>query len=83
MAHISPNPANGIIRIDIQTTETGRTQLELLNLLGEKIAMISDGELKPGIHSFWFNTRNVAAATYFLRLTTPTVVRLQRIDIQK
>jgi len=82
MAH-NPNPANGIIHIDIQTTEFGRTQLSLMNLLGAKVVSISDGELKPGAHSFDFNSQNLSAGSYFLLLETPTVRRLERMDIEK
>src|SRR5258708_23695031 len=76
MAH-NPNPANGIIHIDIQTTELGRTQLLVMNLLGARVATISDGELKPGAHSFDFNAQNLSAGAYFLLMQTPTVRRLE------
>jgi hypothetical protein len=83
IAHVKPNPANGIIHIDIQTTETGRTQLSLMNILGQKISSISDGELKPGSHSFDFNTKDLSAGSYFLLLQTPTVRRLERVEVEK
>jgi hypothetical protein len=83
IAHVNPNPSNGIIHIDIQTTETGRTQLSLMNLLGQKISSISDGELRPGNHSFDFNTKDLSAGSYFLLLQTPTVRRLERADVEK
>ncbi len=83
MAHVTPNPSKGIIHIDIQTTEVGRTQLSIMNLLGEKVAAISDGELKPGAHSFEFNSAKLSAGSYFLLLQTPTVRRLERVDVEK
>jgi hypothetical protein len=83
MAHVTPNPSNGMIHIDIQTTESGRTQLAVMNLLGVQVAVISDGELKTGMHSFDFNTNGLAAGSYFLLLQTPTVRRLERIDVEK
>jgi hypothetical protein len=81
--HINPNPANGIIHIEIQTIETGRMRLELMNLLGMKVVSISDGELKPGLHSFDLNTHDLSAGSYFLTLATPTVRRMERVDIEK
>jgi hypothetical protein len=83
MAHVNPNPANGIIHIEIQTTEIGRTQLYVMNLLGQKIATISDGELKPGAHSFDFNSGSLAAGSYFLTFATATVRRIERVDLEK
>ena len=83
MAQIKPNPANGIIHIDIQTSEVGRTELDIMNLLGQKIATISDGKLKPGAHSFDFDTKDVSAGAYFLLMQTPTIRKLERIDVEK
>ena len=80
---VNPNPSNGIIHIDIQTTESGRTQLQLFNLLGQKVGTISDGELKPGLHTFDFDSHNLNSGSYFLTLTTPTVRRMERVDIAK
>jgi hypothetical protein len=78
-----PNPSNGIIHIDLQTTELGRTQLGVMNLLGQKVATISDGELNPGTHSFDFNTGNLSTGSYFLLLQTPGVRKLERVDVEK
>ncbi len=83
IASINPNPANGIIHIEIQTTETGRTKLDLLNLLGQKVAMISDDDLKPGLHSFDFNPHGLSGGSYFIVLTTPTSRKMQRVEIEK
>jgi WD40 repeat protein len=79
----TPNPTSGNIHIDIQTLEVGRTQLAVMNLLGAKVANISDGELKPGAHTFDFNTKDLSAGSYFILLQTPTIRRLERIDVQK
>jgi hypothetical protein len=83
IAHIKPNPSKGIIHINIQTSEIGRTQLSIMNLLGEKIASVSDRELAPGSHSFEFDSKNLSAGSYFLLLQTPTVRRLERVDVEK
>ncbi len=80
---ISPNPSNGMIHIGIQTTESGRTRIALMNLLDEKVATISDGELSPGAHSFNFNTSKLSTGSYFLMVQTPSMRRLQRMDVQR
>ena len=80
---VNPNPSNGIIHIEIRTTQAGRTQVELLNLLGEKVATISDGELKPGVHDFDYDPRDRSAGSYFMVLTTPSARKMARVDLQK
>ncbi|MFI5263923.1 MAG: hypothetical protein ACHQM6_05355, partial [Candidatus Kapaibacterium sp.] len=83
MAHISPNPSGSIVNIDIQTIEKGRTILEVQNLLGQKIATIYEGEISEGRHSFQWNTGGISGGTYYLTMITPTVRRMQRIEIAK
>ena len=82
-AHINPNPASGTAHIEIETIEKGRTQLTVMNLLGQKVATIWDGELEPGQHSFEFKTNDLASGSYFFTLTTPTVRTMQRLDVAK
>ncbi|MBS1904945.1 MAG: choice-of-anchor D domain-containing protein [Bacteroidetes bacterium] len=83
IARVSPNPSEKISQIDIQTIENGRTVLRITDLLGSPVTTIFDGELKPGTHTFQINTAGLSAGSYYLTLTTPTVQRLQRIDIVK
>ncbi|MDP4228849.1 MAG: SBBP repeat-containing protein [Bacteroidota bacterium] len=83
LAHINPNPANGIIHVEISTIESGRTQLAVMNLLGQHMATLSDGELKPGSHSFDLDTKYLSAGSYFITLTTPTVRRMEMIGVVK
>ncbi|MDP4228850.1 MAG: T9SS type A sorting domain-containing protein, partial [Bacteroidota bacterium] len=83
LAHINPNPANGIIHVEINTIESGRTQVAVMNLLGQHVATLSDGELKPGSHSFDLDTKYLSAGSYFITLITPTVRRMERVDIVK
>ena len=53
------------------------------DLLGQKVATISDGELRPGSHAFDFDSHNLSAGSYFLLMQTPTVRRMERVDLQK
>ncbi len=80
---ISPNPSKSITHIEIQTTEKGRTQLEVMNLLGLKVATIWDSELQTGSHSFDFKTSDLPSGSYFVVMTTPSVRRIERIDVAK
>jgi hypothetical protein len=83
IAHITPNPSNSNVTIEIQTTESGRTQLAVMNLLGQQVASVFDGELTPGAHSFVFNTNGLSSGSYFLMFATPTVRKMERMDVAK
>ena len=76
ITRITPNPTSSEIYIDVLTVETGRTQLRITNILGEQVATLFDGELKPGLHTFNFSSAKFSAGSYYLTLRTPTVNRL-------
>jgi subtilisin-like proprotein convertase family protein len=69
----SPNPSNGSTDITWQMPEQGEAQLELYDLLGNRIAIISKGVTSVGIHSekLDFNAYGLSAGAYILRLKTP------------
>jgi hypothetical protein len=83
MSSIVPNPTSNSAHIEIQTIEKGRTELTVTNLLGQTVATLFDGEIEPGIHDFQLSTTNLSAGSYFLTLRTPTVRKIQRLDIAK
>jgi hypothetical protein len=61
------------------TSSTGA----IVNGMHHIVATLSDGELKPGSHTFDFNSSGLAAGSYFLTLVTPTVRRIERVDVEK
>ncbi|HET9135913.1 MAG TPA: choice-of-anchor D domain-containing protein [Candidatus Kapabacteria bacterium] len=83
MSSIVPNPTSNTARIEIQTIEKGRTQLTVTNILGQTVTTLFDGEIEPGTHDFTLSTSGLSAGSYFLTLRTPTVRKIQRLDIAK
>ena len=68
-----PNPFTELISLALQVHAPVHVELEMLNLLGQRIVTIATGELLPGHHRFsWDATdaqgESVAAGLYFVRL---------------
>lgn len=72
MLKAMPNPAVGSTTISYQMPETGEMQLELYNLLGERISVLAKGKETIGWHNVEvdFNSLSLAEGAYFVKLTT-------------
>ncbi|MFN8359951.1 MAG: choice-of-anchor D domain-containing protein [Candidatus Kapaibacterium sp.] len=76
---ITPNDiGNGTPVITFYTPETGMIELSLVNFLGESIRLFS-GNCTIGNYSLPLATDRLPAGVYFVRMTTPTEVRTERI----
>ena len=69
------------LSVTIGLIEPGETRLSLLDLRGERVALIADGPMDPGERSATIDVRGLATGTYFLLLETPTGRLLQPVVI--
>jgi subtilisin-like proprotein convertase family protein len=72
MLKAMPNPASGSTTISYQMPETGDMQLELYNMLGERISILEKGKETTGWHTtdVDFNSLGLGEGAYFVKLTT-------------
>jgi chitinase len=64
-----PNPFNPNTTIAFSLPRAGRVNLTVLNLLGQEVATLVDGERQPGEHTVAFNGSQFPSGVYFYRLT--------------
>ena len=79
-----PNPFNPSTIIPYQLPAAARVRLEVFNLLGQRVAMLVDGQQPAGFHSAqWDGTdatgRAVGAGVYLYRLQSGSMVATQRM----
>ena len=60
-----PNPFSQSTTIHFTSEERGFAQVTVVNLLGNEVARLFDGELEAGEHSFEWDALGAAAGTYF------------------
>ena len=65
-----PNPFNAATVISLTVPAASEISLEVYNILGEKTAVLFDGEINAGVHNFIWNAKNTASGVYFYRLAT-------------
>lgn len=73
IAHF-PNPVNGTITVRIFLGSSNDVTLEVLDLLGQRVATLQDGYLMPGAHERYWSPDGAASGIYFLRCTLDGVV---------
>jgi hypothetical protein len=54
-ANVYPNPFNGNVTINVTTLSEGPVTIEIVNMLGEKVAVISNTTLAAGNYTFTWN----------------------------
>jgi photosystem II stability/assembly factor-like uncharacterized protein len=60
-----PNPFTQSTTITLTTPASGVAELSVVNLLGEEVARLYDGELGAGEHSFTWNANGFPPGTYW------------------
>ncbi|MEJ5286290.1 MAG: hypothetical protein CH6_2503 [Candidatus Kapaibacterium sp.] len=67
-----PNPLTSDLTISFYAIERGRTQVKLVNNLGEIISIPFDKFVEPGFNYFRINKSQLSSSLYHLILETPT-----------
>ncbi|MFC2130363.1 SBBP repeat-containing protein [Bacteroidota bacterium] len=64
--NIYPNPTNGLINIEYSVDSPGNVSLELYDILGNKVAIITEGYKTISNHIIQFNTDNISNGVYYI-----------------
>ncbi len=83
-----PNPFNAGTVISIALPEAGNANLEIYNVLGQKVATLYDGFLSAGSHNFSWNSlgnqnQQLSTGMYFYRLTVGDQVATKKMVMIK
>ena len=79
---VSPNPAKGMMNIQLTMPQTGNANISILNLYGQKLQEIKNSILVKGKHNFDVQTQHFPAGTYFLQLNTKQATSTIKIILQ-
>lgn len=77
----SPHPVQDRAKVSYTLPTSGSVTLEVFDLLGRRTATLVNREQTEGYHSVDFSARDLAAGTYFLRLTTTSGTSTQKITV--
>jgi len=83
LAQNYPNPFNPSTVIEFSLPEQANVQLEVFNILGEKVADLVNTEMQPGVHKVDFNGEGLASGLYIYRLTAGDVNLVRKMMLLK
>jgi hypothetical protein len=83
-----PNPFNPTTHIKFALPKAGAVQLDIFNILGQRVISLIDGELPAGHHTVsWdgedINGNQVASGVYFCRLKTDNFEQTRKMQLLK
>ncbi len=77
-----PNPSHGITCIPVSLTKNCKGSIKLLNMLGEEIALIYQGEMNHGEKNYFLNSLGIAAGAYMICVETPEGRLTQKLMVR-
>jgi hypothetical protein len=79
-----PNPFNPSTQIRFSVPKDGFTSLKVLNILGQEVATLFEGNAKSGnILEITFNAKNLSSGIYFARLQQEGKISIQKMNLIK
>ncbi len=78
-----PNPFNPSTLITVDIPSEGKYVLEVYNVLGEKVAELTNGLLKAGTHQFTFSGANLSSGVFIYSLRGDNVSMSKKMVLMK
>jgi hypothetical protein len=78
-----PNPFNATTIINFNLPVGDHVNIDIFNIMGQKIQTLADGDLSAGPHSVTWNASNSASGIYFYRLSVGKIVVSRRMTLLK
>ncbi len=78
-----PNPFNPVTTIKFDLPQTADVQLEVFNLLGQKVMTLVSGSMQAGTHQVNFDAQNLASGMYIYRIEAANFVSTKKMMLIK
>ncbi|HWF44641.1 MAG TPA: T9SS type A sorting domain-containing protein, partial [Candidatus Kapabacteria bacterium] len=79
----TPNPVVQVANITLATPQTGTVSLRVIDMLGRPVAILYDGVLGDGLHTFEWNAAGSPIGSYYLEAVSSQGTFVQRIELIK
>ncbi|MEM8559840.1 MAG: T9SS type A sorting domain-containing protein [Bacteroidota bacterium] len=76
-----PNPATTEATLDLALPESGPIRVEVLDLLGRRVALLAEGDQPAGYVTLRLRTDRLAAGSYFIRLQAGDEEAVARLTV--
>lgn len=78
-----PNPFNPTTQIRFELPESGHVQLEVFNMMGQRVATLVNESRSVGVHTVTFDASSLSSGMYIYRLQAGSTVLMQKMTLLK
>ncbi|AXI99417.1 Por secretion system C-terminal sorting domain-containing protein [Cyclonatronum proteinivorum] len=78
-----PNPFNPTTNISFALPQSGHAQLEVFDMLGQRVAVLVNETLSAGAHTAVFDASNLSSGVYLYRLQAGNQVQTRKLTVVK
>ena len=78
-----PNPFNPTTEISFSVPSATHVKLEIFNVMGQKVAMLADGQFEAGEHTVQWDGSDASSGVYFYRLQADDLVDTKKMVLLK
>ena len=82
VTRVYPNPAVGTANLEVSLENAANVRVDVLNTLGQLVHSMDDTHFNSGNHQMSFNTSDLKAGVYVLRVVVNGVPTTQSLIIQ-
>ena len=79
---IAPNPTEGSATLHLNLLQNEELQIEVLNLLGERVSFVAAGMQAAGTHKFDLQTETFAKGVYFVKVQGQSENHVVKLVVQ-
>lgn len=76
-----PNPFNPHTTIEFGIREKSNVNITVLNLIGEKVALLLNEEKEAGNYKLIFDASNLTSGVYFYRIKTDNFIQIKKMIV--
>jgi hypothetical protein len=78
-----PNPFNPSTVIRFRVPEAGHTSVEVFNVMGQRVAVLLESPMAPGVHSVTLDAGSLASGMYMIRVRSGAWVGVHKVLLMK
>ncbi len=83
LGQVYPNPLQSSGSFSFSIPEASQVRIELLNVLGEQVQLLTDNQYEAGSYQLGIDDRGLVDGVYYLMLTADGAVKVQRVIIAR
>jgi hypothetical protein len=78
-----PNPFASAARLEFTLSSEQTVRIEVYDVAGRRVRTVLEGRRPAGVHAFTLDGRGLASGVYFVKASTPSASRVQKVILAR